>query len=249
MKAWAWYSDYPTNTSLEFAGTGSFHGGDFFDSTGEMPLGLIYEVHDAPAGLRTVGLQPPKYSQPVARITNNAFVLDGYSSSLPVEDFEIVRSRGVIRITEPTTTSIDVEVFFGAFLELWGLYYDVPLLTPTQPGWTASSPTAPTFAATIDGTAFPGITGQGAVAMDATAIGARVDITTLPGRAGEEDGFPPRRWGLGWCNWIVGIGYDQPMWLSSTGSVFPTPLGRVADGLAYSIPLDVVVTITCLLPN
>ena len=239
--AHAWYSDYPTNTDLTFT-AGSFAGGD-------LPFGLIYEIHDSPTGIRQIGLQSTRFPYPLAEITNNAKILAGYSSTVPVEEFRLDRPRGVLLFHEPSTTSIAVDVYPSVFLELWGLYIDIPLITPTQPTWTPSGAVAAAYTGSLDGTAFTGLTGDGAVNMDSNAYGVRVDLTTLPASYGREIGYTDKLFGVGWVNFINGAGFISPQRIWSQAQVIIAPLGAPTDSIGYSLADGVEATITCLIQN
>ncbi len=237
-----WYSDYPTNSDATFTSEGEFSGPD-------LPFGLIYEVHDAPSGIRQLGLASTRFPYPLATITNNAKILAGYGSTIPVEMFELDRPRGILLFHEPSTTTIAVDLVVGVFLELWGLYIDIPLITPTQPHWTAGGAVSSSYAGSLEATAYPGLSGFGAVPMDNTAYGARIDLTTLPDSYGRVDGAVTRLFGVGWVNWANGSGDAAPEFIESESHVTIAPLGRTTDALQYSLSAGIVATITFLYPN
>jgi hypothetical protein len=94
----------------------------------------------------------------------------------------------------------------------------------------------------VSSTAHAGITGNGAIAVQGL-IGVRVDVTTLPARAGETAGDPVDLWDVGWLNLGTADGYGPRQFVSSNPTLI-LPVSAAVTSIGYSIPADVVVTIT-----
>jgi hypothetical protein len=189
-----WYSDYPTDSDATFFGTGYF-------SSGDLPFGVIYEVHNTPTDLPLLFLESPKFARVMGHVVNNAKILGGYSSAVPVEEFIMDRPRGMLLFHEPSTTSIVVEMLEGSYCELWGLYLDIPLIGITQPTWNATSPGVTAYPPTVDGSVYTGLTDIGSFALDIGTIGVRWDLTIVPDRLGVVEGDPASLWDVGWMRW------------------------------------------------
>ena len=94
----------------------------------------------------------------------------------------------------------------------------------------------------IHGAAHTGLTGDGAITV-AGILGVRVDVTTLPSRAGRTAGDPVTLYDMGWI--IVGTadGFGPRQFIASDPFLLEPVAGDVTT-IGYSIPADVVVTIT-----
>lgn len=242
LSAHQWYSDHPTDSDATFSGTGFFSGGD-------LPFGLVVELHSAPAGARFRWRDSIQFTQPWGHLVNNAALAGGFSSTLPVEEFLITRPRELFRFHEPTTESIILEVLGGAFVELWGLYLNVPLLTPSQMGWTSTGTASTSFEPTFDGTVYTGLTNTGVIPLDDFVVGVRVEITTQPDALGVDFGEPDYVWQLGWINWGSPHGFNTRELVTAAQweSIRPALVDR--DIIGYSFHPGVVATVTNLLPN
>jgi hypothetical protein len=237
-----WFNDSPADTDPTFAGAGFFIGGD-------LPFGVIYELHDAPAGKRFKWVESIQYVTPLGHIVNNAKILAGFGSSVPVEEFFFDRPRGMLLFHEPSTTSIIVEMLQGAFVELWGLYIDIPLIGITQPTWTPTPDVPAIFPTTFDGTVFAGLTDSGTLAIDPGAVGVRIDATTVPTALGSEAGDPVRIFDLGWINWADINGFrTRERVTSAHWESFPRK-ATLSDVLGFTFHPGVVATVTCLMEN
>ena len=237
-----WFKDYPTNTNPVFDDMGFFSGGD-------LPFGLVVELHTVPAGAAYAFLNSLQYVTPYAQVVNNAKLAGGYGGTLPIEVFNIDRPRQLLLFHEPSTTSIYLELLHGATLQVWGLYIDIPLITPTQPAWTTAIVGPTSFDPTFDGTAFAGLFDSGSLALDDGTVAIRVDVTTLPTSLGEEAGDPTMIFDIGWINWGDTIGFETRQRVTGTHweSKRPDPVPR--NVLGYSFHAGVVATVTCLQPN
>lgn len=242
MRAYKWYSDYPTNLNATFSGTGFFNGGD-------LPYGLVVELHSPPSGAAFNWRDSIEYRQPWGHIVNNAFLEGGYGSTLPVEEFLITRPREAFRFHEPTTDSIILEMLAGSFAEIWGLYLPIPFLTVTQMGWHTTGTASTSFEPTFDGTSYAGLTDTGVIPLDDDLVGVRVDVTTLPAELSVQAGTPDHVWDIGWLNWGSPHGFGDREWI--TGSTYESLRPAVArrDLLGYTLHPGVVATITNLLTN
>lgn len=240
LTAHQWYSDFPTNSDATFAGTGYFSGGD-------LPFGLIYEVHSLPAATPFRWNESIVFSQAWAHVVNNATILSGYSSSLPAEEFFLNRPRGLLRFSEPTTTSIAVETVDASFLELWGLYIDVPLRDPVQPSWTATSTTPNLLDPYAQGASYTGLVDTGAITLSPAAVGAQIDVAVLPDYAGQIAGTPVSVFDVGWIAWGDGFGYREREFIASQAfQTFPRRPAW-APVIAYTLNPGVVIAITELI--
>lgn len=242
LTAHQWYSDFPTDADATFSGTGLFSGGD-------LPFGLVVELHDVPAGAAFNWRDSIQYRQSWGHIVNNAAIAGGYGSTLPVEEFLLTRPRELFRFHEPTTSSIVLEMLGGSFAEIWGLYIDIPLITPTQMSWSSSGTASTSFEPTFDGTAYPGLTDTGVLPLDDYVVGVRVEVTTLPPALGTEFGTPDYIWELGWINWGSPHGFNTREFVTNTTFESMRPSTAARDLLGYSLHAGVVATITNLLPN
>jgi hypothetical protein len=97
--------------------------------------------------------------------------------------------------------------------------------------------------ATINGAAHTALTGNGSIAVQGL-IGARVELTTLPGWVGQESGSPNVLFETGWINWESPSGFTDREFLSANPLVTYPPLAGVYTALHYSIPAGIVATIT-----
>ncbi len=236
-----WYSDYPANTTF-FFDSGYLSGGD-------LPFGIIYEIYNTPADFSYDWPNSLRFRQPLARLVNNAAIAGGYGSTLPVEEFFLDRPRGLLRFNEPSTTSIDIDCVFGATLQLWGLYIDIPLITPTQMSFTSATSSVGPFPPTFDGTAVSALTGQGGIVLDQLAKGVRVDCTTIPPQLGSELGEPTFYFGLGWVAFGDAHGFQPPQRITSAScNLFPKTDTRI-DRIGYTLSFGVEATITSLISN
>jgi hypothetical protein len=94
----------------------------------------------------------------------------------------------------------------------------------------------------ISATAHPGLTGNGTIAVNGI-LGIRVDVTTLPARAGSEAGDPVAFWDIGWINLGTADGFSPRQFIASNPMLIQPILGDVTV-IAYSIPADTTITIT-----
>jgi hypothetical protein len=236
MTAHKWYVDAPTNTNPIFQGNGYFAGGD-------LPFGVLYELHSLPADTPFKWHDSIVFPELWGHIVNLA-PISGYDSAVVVEEFFVNRPRGLFRFNEPKTSDIVVETIGGVFLQLWGLYIDIPLITPTQPTWhqTGSTPYAPDNYAPA--TVYTGLSGAGTVVMGQGSIGAQINVTTIPGATGEEAGEPIERFNLGWINWGDGFSFRSREWITSDAfQTFPT-VPAFAPALGYSLSPGVIISVT-----
>lgn len=94
----------------------------------------------------------------------------------------------------------------------------------------------------VASTAHTGISGNGTLSVQGL-IGLKVDITTLPSRAGAEFGDPIVYWDLGWINLGTADGFGPRQFISSDPTLL-FPISGAITVVGYSIPADVTVTIT-----
>jgi hypothetical protein len=107
-------------------------------------------------------------------------------------------------------------------------------------------PTLPSSSSVIDGTAFTGLTGDGEVALDGDTIGVRVDVTTVPGRIGEENGTPVTLFDVGRIAWGDAVAFETSERVASgSWRSFPSE-PQLSTRIGYTFTADVVATITCL---
>ncbi len=92
------------------------------------------------------------------------------------------------------------------------------------------------------GTAHSGLSGNGTIAV-ADILGVKVDVTTTPSRVGTSDGDPVELFGVGWINLGTGDGFGPRQFIGSDPMIVQPIPGDITV-IGYSIPLDVVVTIT-----
>lgn len=98
----------------------------------------------------------------------------------------------------------------------------------------------------VDGAAHTLLSGNGELTL-AGVLGARVDITTLPGRAGRADGDPVTLFDLGWIAWGDTTGFrDREFIRRETQLSLPAAPG-VFTRIGYTLAPDVVATITEIL--
>ena len=94
----------------------------------------------------------------------------------------------------------------------------------------------------VHGTVHTGISGNGQLAVSGL-LGVAVDVTTLPARAGRTSGDPDQLYDVGWINVGTADGFGPRQFISSNPFILrPVPGDMTLIG--YSIPADVVVTIT-----
>jgi len=237
-----WFSDHPADTSFVFSADGTFAGGD-------LPFGLVYELHNVPGTRPIVGRLSDRYSSPLASITNYGKLAGGYASTIAVEQFFFDRPRGAVLFREPTSNRLDLEVDSPATVQLWGLYVDIPLITPTQMTFTANTTSFGPFPTTLGGTAFAGLTDTGSIALDPGTVGVRVDVTTLPPQLGVEFGSPDVVFDVGWLNWARADGVIHREWVQAASTLsFPTA-AALCDTVHFSLHPGVIATLTCLVAN
>ena len=94
----------------------------------------------------------------------------------------------------------------------------------------------------VTGAAHAGLTGNGAVAVHGL-LGVRVDITTAPSRLGSAAGDPVALWDAGWINLGTADGFGQRVFITSN-PLLKLGVSPAVTQVGYSIPGDVVVTIT-----
>jgi hypothetical protein len=95
----------------------------------------------------------------------------------------------------------------------------------------------------IVSTAHTGLSGNSQFAVHGL-IGLAIAITTLPTRAGVQLGNPDTLWDVGWIDVGTADGWFNRAFLKTNPQViFPRDMGAVTL-IGYSIPADVVVTIT-----
>lgn len=242
MTAHHWYGDHPTDSDFTFSGSGVLAGGD-------LPFGLIYELHNTPPGARYVWAESIQFSQVFGHIVNNAAILGGYSSTLPVEEFFLNRPRGILRFHEPTTTSMSLDLLYGAEIQLWGLYIDIPLITPTQMTYTPTSPAGVAFPPSFDGSSGGVVTGYGEVALDPYSIGVRVDVFGLPDSYGRDLVDPLIVFNIGWLQFGDGTAWGQRIRLEKEHQLFLHQDGVAVDRVSYALAPGVGATITSILSN
>jgi len=240
FSAHTWYSDHPTDSDLSFSGKGHFSGGD-------LPFGLIFEVHNTPSGTPTVWQQSVRFATPMAHLVNNAAIGGGFGSSLPVEEFILDRPRGIITFAQPTTTSIDLEMVGDVFLELWGLYIDIPLITPDQMTWHQDDASGVVLDPYTAGAVHTALTDQGTLALGPHCIGVQINVSSLPSFIGSEFGSPNNLWNVGWVNWGDGFGFREREFITAqTFQTFPRR-PSYAPALGYSLSPGVSIDVTELL--
>lgn len=242
MDAQVWYSDYPTSSDTFFGPAGYFSGGD-------LPFGIVYELHNIPADEGHNWTESIVYPRALGKIVNNAALHVGIGTALPVEEFLLDRPRGLLMFHEPATTSIVMEFRAGVTAKIWGVYLPIPFVTPTQMTWNPTTPAPTVNPATIDGTVFSGLTDTGAITLGRGTVGVRVDVTAVPPQVGVEAGAINHFWNVGWINWGDGSAYRAREWI--TGDVWesmPVQPGT-ARVLAYTLTPGVTATFTQLLDS
>lgn len=242
MTAHHWFSDHPADTTYIFDNGGSFHGGD-------LPFGMIYEITSSPAGARYDWLESIVFSSVLGHVVNNARILGGYGSALPAEEFFLNRPRGILRFHEPTTTSISLDLVAGVECQLWGLYIDIPLITPTQMTFTPGGGVPATFPPHFDGSSGGVVTGYGTVLLDAGAIGVRLDVFGLPDSYGRDLVDPLIVFDLGWIQFGDATGWQERRRLEKEHQVFLSRAGVAVNRVSYALSAGVGATVTSLLPN
>jgi hypothetical protein len=93
------------------------------------------------------------------------------------------------------------------------------------------------------GTAHAGLSGNGQFAVQGL-LGLKVAVTTVPGRIGIVIGDPNTLFGLGWISVGDANGFGDRMFIDSNPDVMLPPDMSSMTLVGYSIPPDVVVTIT-----
>lgn len=94
----------------------------------------------------------------------------------------------------------------------------------------------------IPGATHTGLSGTGQLAVSGL-LGVKVDLTTTPARLGEIAGDPVSIWEAGWINIGTADGFGPRLFISSDPMIV-LPVSGAATLIGYSIPDDVVVTIT-----
>jgi hypothetical protein len=94
----------------------------------------------------------------------------------------------------------------------------------------------------IPGATHTGLSGTGQLTVSAL-LGVKVDLTTTPARLGEIAGDPVSIWEAGWINIGTADGFGPRLFISSDPMIV-LPVSGAATLIGYSIPDDVVVTIT-----
>lgn len=249
LTAYQWYSDYPTNSDATFSGTGYFQVHSGVDPTFSRPWGFVYELHNVPTGSAYFWRDAIVYRQNFGHIVNLGKLAGGYGSTIPVEDIPFDRPRGAFKFQVTSTDEFTMEITNGAFVELWGLYIAVPLITPTQMDWHSTGTGAPSFTPTLDGTTFTGLSGHGSFALDSGSVGVRIAITTLPYTYGETLADPEFYEGIGWINFGDAAGFQKRQYINHNGQElfsagYPSP-----SVVGYSFEQNTIINATCLLPN
>lgn len=240
LTAHPWYSDFPTNSDATFSGCGFFSGGD-------LPFGMVVELHNVAAGTPSLGHEISTYPKSYAHIANNAHLSGGYSSTLPCEEFYLARPRQLIRFFEPSTTSISVDMVAGVFLEIWGLYVDIPLITPTQMSWNSTLPAGIDLDVYVTGATYSGITDFGTLALSPGTIGVQVNVTVIPAESGSYAGNPLHRYQLGWINWGDGFGFRDREWITSSAFQSFPRAPQYAPAIGYSLTPGTEISVTELI--
>jgi hypothetical protein len=94
----------------------------------------------------------------------------------------------------------------------------------------------------VASTAHAGLTGNNTIAVQGL-LGVKVDVTTLPARAGAAAGDPVTYFDLGWINLGTADGFGDRHFISSDPLLL-LPISGAITVIGYSIPADVTVTIT-----
>ncbi len=94
----------------------------------------------------------------------------------------------------------------------------------------------------VPGTVHAGLSGNGQFSVQGI-LGLAVDLTTTPGRAGLEVGDPNQLFEVGWINVGTADGWGPRQFITSDPFIYRPVAGDVTL-VGYSIPADVVVTIT-----
>jgi hypothetical protein len=97
----------------------------------------------------------------------------------------------------------------------------------------------------VTGISHAGLTGAATISIEAV-VGLKVAVTTLPTRAGQEAGDPVSLWDVGWIALGTADGFGPRIFISSNPMLVQPVPGDVTI-VGYSIPADVVVTITELI--
>lgn len=240
LSAHQWYSDHPADSDATFSGCGTFSGGD-------LPFGMVIELHDVASSTPVLGHEIATYPHAYAHLANNAALAGGYSSTVPVEEFYIARPRQIIRFFEPSTSSISVDMVSGVFLEIWGLYIDVPLISPSQMHWTSTLPGGVDLDVYVTGANYPSLTDQGTIALSPGTVGVQVNVTVQPDTVGEYLGDPNHLFNVGWINWGDGFSSRDREWISASSfQSFPRS-PQYAPAIGYSLSPGVEIAITELL--
>lgn len=94
----------------------------------------------------------------------------------------------------------------------------------------------------VPGASHTALSGNGTIAVSGL-LGVKVDLTTTPARLGEIAGDPVSIWEAGWINVGTSDGFGPRLFISSDPMIV-LPVSGAATLIGYSIPDDVVVTIT-----
>ena len=94
----------------------------------------------------------------------------------------------------------------------------------------------------VAGAVHAGLSGGGTITVQGL-LGLSVAVTTIPARAGEVAGDPMELYGVGWLNIGTPDGFGPRIWISSS-PMLVLPISSTATVIGYSIPADVVITIT-----
>ncbi len=240
MSAHHFFSNHPTDTNPNFSGKGYFSGGD-------LPFGLIYQftIIDATAAHRWT--ESLVFTNALAHIVNLADIHAGFTLPVPVEEFFPNRDIGLLLFDEPTTSRITVEFVGGNQCDFWGLYIDIPLVTPSQPTWTQTSSSGNTLTPYESGAVFTGLSGTGTLALSGNAVGAQINVTTVPPYIGETAGTPITLFDVGWVTWGDGFAFRERERITSEAfQTFPRR-PAFAPALGYSLNAGVVISVTELL--
>lgn len=94
----------------------------------------------------------------------------------------------------------------------------------------------------VDGAAHTGLTGNGEISLQGV-IGARIDITTVPARAGQTSGHPTEHYDLGWIAWGDATGFGPRELLHHEEQLSLPARASVYTRLGYSLAPDVVIDV------
>ncbi len=96
------------------------------------------------------------------------------------------------------------------------------------------------------GTAHSGLSGDGLISVTGL-VGVKVELTTIPARVGTVFGETNQLFQVGWLNLCTTDGCGPRLFIANTPFLL-LDLNPAVTGIAYSIPADVVATITELAP-